>query len=45
VPVGPKILDVRDYDRMVRSGALFARKVDLDVDDELVRRLEARVYQ
>jgi len=45
VPIGPKILDVRDYDRMVRSGALFARKVDLDVDDELVRRLEARVYQ
>lgn len=45
VPVGPKILGINDFDKMLRSGALFARKVDLDVDDELVRRLEARVYQ
>jgi hypothetical protein len=45
VPVGPKILGMRDFDKMLRSDALFARKVDLDVDAELVRRLEARVDQ
>jgi hypothetical protein len=43
VPIGPKVLRMDDFDKMLDSGALFARKVDLDVDDELVRRLEARL--
>jgi hypothetical protein len=43
VPVGPKVLGIGDFDKMLDSGALFARKVDLDVDGELVRRLERRL--
>jgi hypothetical protein len=44
VPIGPKVLGMGDFDKILGSGALFARKVDPDVDDELVRRLEARVH-
>jgi hypothetical protein len=44
VPIGPKVLGMGDFDKILGSGALFARKVDLDVDDELVRRLEARIH-
>jgi hypothetical protein len=44
VPIGPKVLGMGDFDKILGSGALFARKVDLDVDDELVRSLEARVH-
>jgi len=43
VPVGPKILSMGDFDKMMTSGAIFARKLDLDVDEQLVRRLEARL--
>jgi hypothetical protein len=44
VPIGPKVLGMGDFDKILGSGALFVRKVDLDVDGELVRRLEARVH-
>jgi hypothetical protein len=43
VPVGPKVLGVADFDKIVTSGAFFARKVDDGLGDELIRMLEARL--
>jgi core-2/I-Branching enzyme len=43
VPIAPKVLGMADFDKIVASGAFFARKVDAEVDDELIRMLEARL--
>ena len=37
----PKLLTTGDFDTMVSSGKLFARKCDLQVDAEVIQRLEA----
>lgn len=38
----PEILTISDRDRLFASDALFARKFDCSVDDEIVRLVEAR---
>lgn len=35
----PKVLDENDYDKMISSGALFARKMQSGISDSLIKRL------
>ena len=44
VRVGPKVLTVEDYERVVQSGAHFARKFDLELDALILEQLDARVF-
>ena len=42
-PERPRILRLEDLDRLLSSGALFARKLNADVDESLLDSLERRV--
>ena len=38
----PKILTTSDFEKLVRSGKLFARKFDMDADANIFTMLEQR---
>lgn len=41
----PKILDRTDFDRLVTSGQLFARKFDTTVDDDILAMLDEHIMR
>jgi hypothetical protein len=43
VDPGPAVLRAPDFERLVSSGKLFARKFDLTVDNEILDRLDAHI--
>jgi hypothetical protein len=39
----PKLLGPEDFEKLKESGKLFARKFDLDISDEIIKKLEAHI--
>ena len=37
---GPKVLDESDYEKIKQTDSLFIRKIDSNISDKLLKRLE-----
>lgn len=41
----PKILNIDDYENIINSGMLFARKFDDEIDDKIITKLNSAIYR
>ena len=39
----PKVLDLEDYDNVIRSGSLFGRKFDYNISNTLVDKIDKTI--